>query len=62
MFIFNIFIVCKAFFMCIYYIKKESWGVLVCLGVSSGILGRPGVIRLTDLLSVFLNAFNLSLH
>ena len=33
--------------MCIYYIKNESWGVLVRLGVSSGILGRPGVIRLT---------------
>ena len=33
--------------MCIYYIKKESWGVLVRLGVFSGILGRPGVIRLT---------------
>ena len=35
--------------MCIYCIKNESWGVLVRLGVSSGILGRPGVIRLTAL-------------
>ena len=26
---------------------KESWGVLVRLGVSSGIFRRPGVIRLT---------------
>ena len=26
-----------------YYIKKESWCVFVRLGVSSGILGPPGV-------------------
>ena len=32
--------------MCIITLKKESWGVLVRLGVSSGSLGRPGVIRL----------------
>ena len=50
MFIFSIFMICKTFFMCIisiYYMKKSP-GVSWCvLGVSSGGLGRPGVIRLT---------------